>query len=56
MGRLAERHDGRALRRRIRHMRIAPDKRTEGRAILAEMKRILKALSDERNQSPGPDV
>ncbi|WP_460745349.1 hypothetical protein [Microvirgula curvata] len=40
-----DRYDWRALRRRIRHLPIAPDKRSEGRAILVEMRRILKEVS-----------
>ena len=46
MPRLTDRYDWKALKRRVRHLPIAADKQAERRAILAEMKRILKAASD----------
>ena len=50
-----DRYDWRALRRRIRHLPIAPDKRSEGRAILQEMQRILRAVGDARRVQR-PDI
>ena len=44
---LRKRYDWRALRRRVRQMCIAPDKQAEGRAILAEIRRIIDAASQE---------
>lgn len=42
-GALRSRYDWRALCRRVRLMRVAPNKRAEGWAILAEIRRMIDA-------------
>lgn len=47
MGKVTGRYDWQKLLVRARHVPIAPDKRAEGRAILADVRRILSEVSDE---------